>query len=156
MRRPSPAPVKPHPVIPAWAPATCPRHRQVQRLLPALAWMGVIFVLSAQPALPAAPGLGATLTTIGGHLVVFTVLALLLAWGLREIVAPRVLTPLAFALAVAYGLSDELHQAFIPGRDAAALDLALDTIGAATALLAMGLPPRRWTAPPRFPGRDRS
>ena len=34
-----------------------------------------------------------------------------------------------------YGMSDEWHQSFVPGRDADWLDLAADTLGA---LIAMG------------------
>jgi len=40
---------------------------------------------------------------------------------------------LAFALAALYGLGDELHQAFVPGREVTLLDVGLD----AEAALAM-------------------
>jgi VanZ family protein len=41
----------------------------------------------------------------------------------------------AFWLTVSLGLSDELHQAYVPGRNADALDLLADAIGALTAVL---------------------
>ena len=37
--------------------------------------------------------------------------------------------------AFVYSLTDELHQAFVPGRHASLLDCGIDTLGAATAIL---------------------
>lgn len=37
---------------------------------------------------------------------------------------------LGFLLAVGYGLLDEVHQSFVPGRDPSALDLLADAAGA--------------------------
>ena len=34
-------------------------------------------------------------------------------------------------LAIAYGISDEIHQSFVPGRDASVGDLIADSVGAA-------------------------
>ena len=41
---------------------------------------------------------------------------------------------LSVLLASLYGLSDELHQAGVPGRDADGLDWVADTVGACTAV----------------------
>lgn len=43
----------------------------------------------------------------------------------------------ALAIAVLYGVSDEWHQSFVPGRDTSFGDLLADTIGAAVAILAV-------------------
>ncbi|HEX7039380.1 MAG TPA: VanZ family protein [Trueperaceae bacterium] len=58
------------------------------------------------------------------HAVAFLVLA-----GLLTLATGRPLV--AAALAVLYGASDEVHQAFVPGRSSDALDLVADTAGAA-------------------------
>lgn len=42
---------------------------------------------------------------------------------------------LAVLLASAYGVSDELHQAYVPGRSADVLDWLADTTGATFAVL---------------------
>lgn len=44
---------------------------------------------------------------------------------------------LAFWIAVLYGVSDEVHQSFVPGRDASVCDLATDVAGAWLALEAL-------------------
>lgn len=58
----------------------------------------------------------------------------------------------AAAGASVYGISDELHQAFVPGRDASVWDLLADVVGALTAagvLYACGIIARSWRRPLR-------
>lgn len=100
--------------------------------LPVVAWMGLIFYLSSQPDLPQTDThwLDQIISSTA-HAFVFGVLALL--WA-------RVLDPrrhgllLAFALTMLYALSDEFHQAFVPGRHADPWDLVCDGVGAALTL----------------------
>ncbi len=110
------------------------------RLVPVLAWMGLIFAFSSRRTLLRTPGLAPDVIAIAGHFTVYAVLAALLWWALPS----RSLTPgqraaLAFVGAVAYGVSDEWHQSFVPGRDPALLDLGMDALGAATALMLVRL-----------------
>ena len=100
-----------------------------------VAWMGLIFFLSAQPKLPNVmpPGLPQFQDVIG-HFTVYAVLAALLWWALR---GTGVRHPLLWALAatVLYSLTDEFHQSFVPNRHPDVFDLATDLAGAVTALV---------------------
>ena len=100
--------------------------------LPLLAWMGLIFYLSAQPDLPNPDTgwLGLTLSS-GAHALVFGVLAIF--WA-RVLGGRRHALLLAFLLTMLYALSDEFHQAFVPGRCPDPWDLLADGLGAVLAL----------------------
>jgi VanZ family protein len=99
--------------------------------------MGLIFFLSAQPDFPR-PETGwlEDLLGIGAHMFLFGVLAVLWVRALRK---QRWAIFLAFLLTMLYALSDEFHQAFVPGRTADPLDLVYDGLGAALALCAWAL-----------------
>lgn len=104
----------------------------------AIAWMGVIFLLSSRPDLPNfAPGLPG-FEEIGGHLTAYGVLAGLLWWALRGS-GVRYPATWALALAVVYGATDEFHQSFVPGRTMSVSDLIVNLIGASVVLLVVTL-----------------
>ena len=108
--------------------------------LPPLVLMGVIFLLSDQPNLSS--GLG-VIDLVGRKLVHVGEYALLCAlwWrALRTVATPRWALGAAAAIAIAYAVTDELHQSFVPTRNGAPLDVAIDATGA---LLAAGLLWRR-------------
>jgi VanZ family protein len=111
------------------------RENRTLRWAAVVAWMGLIFFLSAQPQLPNVmpPGLPQIQDVIG-HFTVYAVLAALLWWALR---GAGVRHPLLWALAAAvfYGATDEFHQSFVPNRYPDVFDLATDFAGAVTALL---------------------
>jgi len=97
----------------------------------AAAWMVIIFRLSALPG-TAVPGRFGWL----GHLLGYAVLASLYLIALD----PQVSSPRAAARAVVlaslYGITDEIHQLFVPGRSSDPVDWLVDTAGA---LMAVGL-----------------
>jgi VanZ family protein len=98
------------------------------RFLPAVAWAATIFVLSHQPQLPhvsfAFEGIDKLIHAgVYGTLT----LSLLLADGV-----PRRAWLWAVAAAL-YGVTDELHQSFVPGRQADVMDLVADVGGATLA-----------------------
>ena len=106
-----------------------------------LAWMGVIFCLSAQSTLPSlTPGLPG-FQDIAGHLTAYAILAVLYRHALAH-AGMRRAGWWALALCVLYGVTDEFHQSFVPGRNPDVFDLAMDTSGASAALLLSLLIPR--------------
>jgi VanZ family protein len=100
--------------------------------LPVAVWMGLIFYLSAQPDLPQPhTGWAALVISSMAHAFVFGMLALLWARALGE---RRHVLLLALALTMFYALSDEFHQAFVPGRYPDLWDLVCDGLGATLGL----------------------
>lgn len=106
----------------------------------ALAWMGVIFYLSAQPDFAFAPERWMIEpVSLAAHGVEYMVLAALLWQAVsRSGAGDRQALVLAFALALLYAFSDELHQVFVPGRVADPRDLLADAAGALVALVILG------------------
>ena len=45
----------------------------------------------------------------------------------------------AFLLTLAYGVSDEIHQLYVPGRVASVADVGADALGAGLSILLMGV-----------------
>jgi VanZ family protein len=93
-------------------------------------YMAAIFLASSGPG-PALPSISHADKLL--HAAAFGVLAGLAAWAIAR-GQPRAATwrmLLAAALvSAAYGALDEAHQYFVPGRQADALDLLADAIGA--------------------------
>lgn len=96
----------------------------------ALLWMIGIFVLSAQSTLPRTGGIPVDVIAIAGHLVAYAVLAGLIRIAVGDARRDRRADILAVALATIYGLTDEFHQSFVPGRNASAFDVVVDLVGA--------------------------
>lgn len=100
---------------------------------PALAWALLLFVLSSFSDVPAPPS---GITDKHEHFAAYGVLSSLVLRGLSGAALSGVTGGTAAGAAViatAYGLSDEYHQSFVPGRDSSALDLAADALGASAA-----------------------
>lgn len=68
-----------------------------------------------------------------GHFTEFFLLGLALANALRLTFPSRRATLYAILIASAYGVTDELHQIFVPGRSCDPMDWLVDTIAAALA-----------------------
>ena len=114
--------------------------QRVLAWLPAVAWAGLNFFLSAQPDETLKKlGLQGQLLSIGGHLVVYFVLMVFLVMALRysSNLSSRQVTIVALLIVALYGLSDEYHQSFVPGRTATIADWFVDLIGAGLAWLVL-------------------
>lgn len=112
-----------------------PRARRRERVwawAPALAYMGLIWVLSSIPtqvSLDSVP-----FRDKGVHFVEYFVLAALLGralhlsrgdWSVMRVAL------VAFGVSAGWGYLDELHQAFVPGRDSNVMDVLADAVGSA-------------------------
>jgi VanZ family protein len=95
--------------------------------------MAVIFAASATPGedLPNA-GEWDTLFKKGGHLLGYALLGAAYLRGRAPDRRPDAKdVASAVLLAALYGVSDELHQRFTPGRSPSLTDVGIDTLGAA-------------------------
>jgi VanZ family protein len=116
--------------------------------------MAAIFYISSIPDIALTEPLA-----ISGHSIGYFALAVLvvraLAGGLPRRIGVRI-AAVAMLVTVAYGVSDEFHQSFVPGRVADAYDLLTDAIGALAGTIACWA----WgiissvSGPTRGPSRD--
>jgi VanZ family protein len=118
------------------------------------AWLMVVVWVAFLELLTSLPG--SALPTVAlpfrvdwvAHFCLYGVLGLLLARAARVSLWPwQRLVLLALSIS-AFGVLDELHQLFIPGRSAEVMDWLMDTTGSATGIVAFTLAMRfdfwRW------------
>jgi hypothetical protein len=106
--------------------------RPWMRWLPALAWMAVIFTLSSISGLRVSDQAEVDRPIRGlAHMAAYGLLAGLLLYAICGRRRPRGRdVVVAVLLAIAYGVTDELHQAVVPGRTGRIDDLVIDALGA--------------------------
>ncbi len=97
---------------------------------PVVAYMALIFYESSQPALPSfvPDSVSDKLLHIGGYAILGALLVRALSDGFRRPLTAA-LAVLAVALTTGYGVSDEIHQSFVPPREMDALDVVADAVG---------------------------
>ena len=113
--------------------------RVLSAWLPVVAWAALIFALSSIPDL--GTGLGGwdlALRKIA-HAAEYAVLGALLAARLGKELP-------AVAIGIAYAVTDEVHQAFVPGRQGAVMDVLIDAVGVLIGVYVLGRAVRRVVA----------
>jgi len=108
-------------------------------LVATVAWAGLLYYLSDQPALhvpPLFPGQDKLF-----HAAVYAVLGILVTGTLRPErgSGSRRQVWLAAALVAGYGILDEFHQSFVPGRSAEFFDVVADVAGGLLGIAIMRL-----------------
>jgi len=100
----------------------------VRLWLPVVAWAAVIFAFSSVPDLGTGLGGWDLVLRKLAHMAEYAVLGALLLRATGR-------AGLAVALGTLYAASDEIHQAFVPGRSGRPLDVAIDAVGVACGVL---------------------
>jgi VanZ family protein len=100
---------------------------------PPLAWMSLIFYLSSRSGLPDFQSFDLAMKK-GAHLAAYGFLYFLLFRAFHSTrpsanPPPSRLCLLAAFVAVLYAVSDEIHQSFVPLRNATARDVLIDSLG---------------------------
>jgi VanZ family protein len=110
--------------------------RVLSAWLPVVAWAALIFTLSSVPDL--GTGLGGWDLAVRkiAHAAEYAVLGALLLRAIgRELPAA--------AISIAYAVTDEVHQAFVPGRQGAVVDVLIDAVGVLLGVYVVGRAARR-------------
>lgn len=104
--------------------------RVLRYWLPVAAWCGLIFALSSVPGLDSGLSWDFTLRKCA-HMFEYAILFMLIRRALAATtqLSRGACVSAAFALAVLYAVSDELHQSFVPNRGPSALDVLIDAAG---------------------------
>jgi VanZ family protein len=116
-------------VTPRRAESSQPWPRLASLWLPVVAYMGLIFFLSAQSNPPLPPQVSDTQGHSIGYMGLAVTVTRALAGGLWTGASGGAAAG-AWAIAAAYGATDEWHQSFVPGRTADVHDWYADALGA--------------------------
>ena len=127
--------------------------------MPVCAYAGLIFYLSSQPhPEDDLPSFVLSFSDKVLHVLEYAALGGLcyraLRWGTNESWRNMAL-PLAVLFASLYGISDEIHQSFVPFRDSSWLDWVADTIGAAVGAAVMSRLDSLWPVSPASTARGK-
>ena len=94
--------------------------------------MGAIYLASEQPRLPGPSGVPGFDKL--AHFCAYGLMATLWVRALAVSLRPRTAACLAWLVASAFGVTDEFHQSFVPGRSAELADWVADTVDKGHAL----------------------
>jgi VanZ family protein len=117
---------------------------------PVLAFAGLLFYVSSLSSVPTPHVAGFDKVE---HFTAYGVLALL---ACRACAATGLDPRWGLVIASFYGVTDEVHQAFVPGRSSDVFDWAADTLGAAATLFLFSMRRRRAAPAPTGTGKRAS
>lgn len=107
--------------------------------LPVYLYAGAIFYLSSVSVLPEPEQqFGITISDAVKHIVEYLILSFLLFRAFTNSNSPSIKTRaylLAITLSILYGITDELHQFFVPERVCSGLDVFFNGIGSSLILI---------------------
>ncbi len=93
-----------------------------------ISYMGIIFYLSSLEGTDLIPLPQYFDKAI--HIFIYTLLAFLCSFSFRKSRVKKNIFLLSFIITVFYGITDEIHQLYVPGREFTAGDILADSIGA--------------------------
>ena len=107
--------------------------RKIRLWLPVIFWMALIFFLSSRPSTSVSSNaIFEFLFFKGLHIIEYGMLFFLIYWASKKTFSfsfwETIL--LSFVLTIIYGISDEIHQLFVPTREGRLRDVFIDAIGA--------------------------
>jgi VanZ family protein len=105
--------------------------------MPVILYMAGIFFASSLSA-PAIPSSASDVSLHAAAYFGLTLLVIRALAGNRWSGVTAITLAAAWAIAVAYGVTDEWHQSFVPNRDADLRDVVADGIGASLASVIVG------------------
>jgi VanZ family protein len=126
--------------------------------LPVLLWAALIFTLSSIPRLTPPP-LGIRVSDKIYHFIEFAIFGLFLARTFGHLFSSRrrAAAILSAALTgILWAVLDEVHQMFVPGRDASLLDALADTAGVVAVCVIMWWWKEKRKAFDRIPEKGRA
>ena len=103
--------------------------------IPAILWMAVIYYLSGRTPTQLHSLFPFIQNFNPGHLLAYFILGLLVYYSLNKTKPGSLNYYWVILIALLYGISDEFHQKFVPGRTPDIMDLINDLIGALVAVL---------------------
>jgi VanZ family protein len=120
--------------------------------LPVIAWAGLLFGLSSIPG-SRIPAIRIAYADKIAHMLLYGIFGLLCSFALRRTLSlpPVATVAAAAAIALSYGITDEIHQMFVPMRSSDLLDVAADVAGGSMGAVVGWLGSRLFRSPPPKP-----
>ncbi len=104
--------------------------------LPVVLWASVIFVFSSRPSIPTSQIFWQDfILKKTAHVIIFGIFCSLVYRAInKSLLKQKYAGYLSVILTFFYGVTDEIHQSFTPGRDATLRDVLIDTFGGILAM----------------------